>query len=100
MKLLVLTTSDLPVSKDLLSTQIHDDIEVNSYPKGDGIAIVDQGQPIDWSWPTAVVRVGPLEVGRHHVDATLDPASDIESQIIDLYEQTTESESNEDMLAG
>jgi len=100
MRLLVLTTPDQPVSTDLLKTQIHDDIEENSYPKGDGIAIIDQGADVDWSWPSAVIRVGSLEVGRHHVDATLDPASDIESQILDLYEQTAEAETNEDMVTG
>lgn len=95
MKLLVITTPDIQVSTDLLASQIHDEISKNAYPKGDsGIAIIDQGPDIDWSWPTATVRIGPLEVGRHHVDATLDPSTDVESQILDLYEQEEEPETD------
>jgi hypothetical protein len=98
MKLLVLTTPDIPVDVELLKNYIHDDIDVNSYPPSDGIAIVDIDKPIEWDWPTETVTIGKLEVGRHNIDAILDPKTDIESQIIDLYEQTVEAESNEDML--
>jgi len=101
MRLLILKTSDNPVSADLLRTQIHDEVTINSLPKGDdGIAIFDAGPEPPWDWPDTVIRIGNLEVGRHHIDATLDPSSDIESTIIDLYEPTTEGETDTDMVAG
>lgn len=99
MRLLILKTSDNPVNVDLLKNHIHDEITVNTTPKADdGIAIFDAGKEPPWDWPDTVIRVGAIEVGRHHVDATLDPASDIESTVIDLYDATAESDSNEDMV--
>jgi hypothetical protein len=100
MKLLVLKTADQPLDLELLRSQIHDEITLNSLPteSEDGIAVFDAGTEPPWDWPDTVIRIGNIEVGRHHVDATLDPSSDIESTILDLYSPTTESDSNADMV--
>jgi len=99
MRLLVLKTADQPIEADLLRSQIHDEIAINSIPKDEfGIAIFDAGTEPPWDWPDAVIRIGNLEVGRHHIDATLDPSGDIESAILDIYSPSTEGETNADMV--
>lgn len=100
MKLLVIKGIGANIDTALLEMHIKDPITHNSYPtEPAGIAIIDANKELNWEWPDEVVQVGEAEVGRHHIDAILDPNTDIESAIMELYEAANDNESNEDMLS-
>jgi len=99
LKLLIIKGVGSNIDVALLQQHIKEPITQNSYPTTpSGIAIIAGNNEPNWEWPDEVIKVGTAETSRHHVDATLDPNTDVESQILDLWESASGEESPEDMI--
>lgn len=69
MRVLVLAGRDVDLSAQTLGS-IDIDVMVNSYPE-QGVAIIEQGNEPDWSWPDYTIVVGTYELGRHKADVVI-----------------------------
>jgi len=94
-RILVVRQSDLPLDIELLRTQLNLDVSVNSYPQGEGIALIDCGREVDWSWPSYVIQFGVCDVGRHNVDVTIPEGGDGTGTIIDIIGNMREATAEE-----
>lgn len=91
-KVLVVKDLSVPIDAELLRNNIHEEITLNSMPKGEGIAIFDADKEPDWSWPDTVIKVGTVETGRHHVDITIGKNEDVEGAILDYMQTISDSD--------
>ena len=78
MRLLIIHQRGLPLSLP----GYEEDVKINTFPTGDGIAVFEAGRgQIKWDWPDYVVTVGEVDVGRHDVDVHLDAVGDVGAQL-------------------
>lgn len=64
MKMLVIRDVSVAIDAEVIRHNIKDEVTVNTFPKMDGIAIIDCGkdQSLDWSWPDYTIKVGTCEL--------------------------------------
>jgi len=92
MKILVYHDRTVNISASDLPPRYGLEVKMNSFPKEDGIAIVEQGSPVDWSWPDYTITVGQVEMGRNKRDVHLDAAGeDIIAALTDVIDSLLES---------
>jgi len=68
---------------------------VNAYPEGKGIALIDCGREVDWSWPSYVIKVGTCDIGRHHADTTINEGEDATGIILDILDTMLQATAEE-----
>jgi len=80
---LIIVGPGVTLDPSFLSFGLKEEVSVNSYPKGEGLAILDANREPDWAWPTYTIVVGDVNIGKHHADLKIPKGSDAATTIVD-----------------
>jgi len=94
--------------KDDLLRWSSNHVYVNAYPQDQnaiGLALIEDGKPINWAWADTILAVGKVNLGEHEpslppITANLGPSAVIEAlDALDAGEEPGEAEDDEGVIS-
>lgn len=83
MRVLIIMGPGVTIDPAFLTFGLKEQVTMNSYPKGEGIALFDANREPKWDWPTYTIVVGDVNIGKHHADMRIPKGQDASTQIVD-----------------